>query len=263
MSEALPGLYLGTQGFSYPSWVGAFYPEGTASTRFLEHYATQFNTVELDTTFYGAPRASTVARWRDQTPDGFRFAAKFPQAITHQKALIDCGVETRAFLMTMDQLGSKLGPLLLQMPPSWTSEGFAALAAYLPGLDGFRVALEVRHRSWLSKETTPRLLELLERHGVALTLTQLAGMPALDQLTAQFTYIRWLGRRQDIPDDDYSHVRINRDAQLDGWASQISRYLREGVTIHAYFNNHHQGHSPASARSLLARLEALDAREPD
>ena len=94
----MANLYLGTQGWTYPSWVGSFYPPGTQSTAYLEHYATQFNTVELDTTFYAIPRASTIAGWRERTPAGFHFAAKFPQAITHQKELVDCGTETIAFL---------------------------------------------------------------------------------------------------------------------------------------------------------------------
>ena len=90
----MPRLYLGTQGWSYPSWVGSFYPPGTPSTRFLDYYATQFTTVELDTTFYAIPRVSTIAGWRETTPAGFRFAAKFPQVITHEKALRGCELET-------------------------------------------------------------------------------------------------------------------------------------------------------------------------
>lgn len=253
-------LYLGAQGFSYPSWVGTFYPAGTPSNAFLEAYATQFDTVELDTTFYGVPRASTIAGWRDRTPAGFQFTAKFPQAITHQKALVECGREANVFVAAMSQLGEKLGPLLLQMPPSWGMGGFDALKGFLPALpSGPRYVLEVRHRSWLSKEIFPRLLDLLRQHTVALCLAQYVGMPALDQVTAPFVYIRWLGRREDIPDDDFSRVRVNRDVQLDRWAEQIRRYLREGVTVYGYFNNHYQGHSPASVRGLQARLANLPA----
>ena len=142
-----PNLHLGTQGFTYPSWVGPFYPPGTPSSAFLTHYAAQFATVELDTTFYAIPRASTIAGWRERTPEGFLFAAKFPQAITHQKALTDCGPETIAFLDAMTHLDRKLGPLLLQMPPSWGTGAFDTLAAFLQNLPtGFRYALEVRHR---------------------------------------------------------------------------------------------------------------------
>ncbi len=83
-------------------------------------------------------------------------------------------------------------------------------------------------------------------------------MPALDQVTAPFVYIRWLGRREDIIDDDFSRVRINRDVQLDRWAEQVGRYLREDIAVYGYFNNHYQGHSPASVRALQARLPNID-----
>ncbi len=251
-------LYLGTQGWTYPSWVGTFYPAGTPPSAFLEHYASQFDTVELDTTFYAVPPARTVAGWRERTPEGFRFAAKFPKAITHEKLLADCAGETVAFLDAMTQLDRRLGPLLLQMPPSWSAAGFEALNAFLTGLPtGFRYALEVRHQSWLRKDTFPRLLDLLQRQGVALCLVQHAWMPALEVTTAPFVYIRWMGRREDIPDDDFSHVRIDREAQLDRWAEQVKRHLAAGLTVYGYFNNHYQGHSPASVRALQARLPGI------
>jgi uncharacterized protein YecE (DUF72 family) len=79
-------------------------------------------------------------------------------------------------------------------------------------------------------------------------------MPHLDEITAPYTYIRWLGRRQDIPDDDFSHIRIQRDRQLDEWAGQVAQYLRQGVVVYGYFNNHYQGHSPDSVRALQKRL---------
>lgn len=252
-------LFLGTQGWTYPSWVGPFYLPGAPAANFLEVYASVFKTVELDTTFYAVPRDSTIAGWRSRTPDGFQFAAKFPQAITHQKALVDCGPETIAFLDAMTGLDRKLGPLLLQMPPSWGTNAFEQLTSFLQNLPtGFRYALEVRHRSWLGADMLPRLLGLLTRQGVALCLVQHAWMPALDAVTAPFVYIRWLGRREDIPDDDFSHVRINRDAQLDRWAEQIQGYRKTGLIVYGYFNNHYQGHSPDSVRGLQARLPDIE-----
>ena len=98
------------------------------------------------------------------------------------------------------------------------------------------------------------LLALLQERTVALCLVQHAWMPALDEATAPFVYVRWLGRREDIPDDDFSHVRIDRDVQLDRWAEQIKRYLKAGLVVYGYFNNHYQGHSPASVRALQMRL---------
>ena len=108
-------------------------------------------------------------------------------------------------------------------------------------------------RGWRSRFTR-RLLEVLLRQGVALCLVQHPWMPRLDELTSDFVYIRWLGRREDFPDDDFSHVRINRDQQLDGWAEQVANYLRQGKFVFGYFNNLYQGHAPASVRALQARL---------
>jgi uncharacterized protein YecE (DUF72 family) len=254
----MTNLYLGTQGWSYKSWVGSFYAPGTPDSAWLEAYASRFNTVELDTTFYAIPRARSVSSWRERTPEGFRFSAKFPQLITHQKQLIDCTTETLAFLDAMTGLGDKLGTLLLQMPPSFGASQADHLTTFVRDLPtGFRYALEVRHRSWLTKEILPSLLALLQGRGIALCLVQHAWMPRLDEQTAPFTYVRWLGRREDIPGDDFSHVRLDRDVQLDGWAVQIDRYLKADVTVYGYFNNHYQGHSPASVNALQARLAAL------
>jgi uncharacterized protein YecE (DUF72 family) len=248
-------LYLGTQGWSYESWVGTFYTPGTPSNAWLEAYAAQFNSVELDTTFYAIPKANTILGWRERTPQGFRFAAKFPQSLTHEKQLADCRAETLAFLNAMTTLGDKLGPLLLQMPPTFSASQVNSLTTFVQDLPpGFRYALEVRHRTWVSKDVLPRLLSLLQKQGIALCLVQHQWMPRLDEVTAAFSYIRWLGRREDIPDDDYGQVRINRDGQLDAWAAQVARYLSAGVTVYGYFNNHYQGHSPASVRALQARL---------
>lgn len=250
--------YLGTQGWSYPSWIGAFYPPGTTSSGHLSYYATQFNTVELDTTFYAVPRESTIAGWRDKTPAGFRFAAKFPQAITHEKGLVHCAADARLFVEAMTGLGDRLGALLLQMPPGWGAQAMGDLETFLTALPpGVRYALEVRHKSWLTPEIFLKLRLLLEKHSVALTLVQYAWMPALETVTAPFVYVRWLGRREDIPDDDFSRVRLNRDVQLDRWAPQLMGYVNAGLTVYGYFNNHYQGHSPASVKKLQARLAAL------
>ena len=251
----MPNLFLGTQGWSYKSWVGSFYPSGISARAYLEHYAAHFGTVELDTTFYAIPRQTTIEGWRRRTPDGFRFAAKFPKVITHEKGLVDCRDETIGFLDRISGLDHKLGPLLLQLPPSYGAAQMDGLGAYLEALPvGFRYALEIRHRSWLEQDTLPKLIGLLGQHAIALCLVQHAWMPKLDEVTAPFVYIRWLGRRQDIPDDDFSKVRIDRSVQLAAWAEQVARYSDANIPVYGYFNNHYQGHSPASVRDLQHRL---------
>ena len=103
-------LRIGTSSWSAPSWQPVFYPEGMAPAGFLGHYATRFDTVEIDATFYRIPSARLVDGWRERTPEGFLFAAKVPQVVTHEKLLEDCGDEMDAFLKVMDRLGDRLGP---------------------------------------------------------------------------------------------------------------------------------------------------------
>ncbi len=244
-------IFLGTQGWSYKSWVGTFYPDGTRQEDYLKEYAKRIKAVEIDSTYYGTPRLQTVKQWRDVTPDNFRFTAKFPQSITHEKMLKDADAETMEFLHTIQLLGEKLGPLLLQFPYQFRPEQKETLAQFLTALPSdFRYAVEVRHRGWLNEA----FFELLAKHRVALALTDYEYMPKLDRVTTDFTYIRWLGSRQAIPEGQYDRVLIQREKELDHWRNVIMRLVEQGVTIWAFANNHFQGHSPYTVRSMMERL---------
>src|ERR1700747_3666311 len=105
----MPSLYIGTSAFTAAGWEGSFYPEGTKPADFLSYYARHFNSVEVDSTFYRIPSDATVKGWGKKTPDGFKFAAKVPRIITHEKVLVDCDAELKQFIETMDFLGEKLG----------------------------------------------------------------------------------------------------------------------------------------------------------
>ena len=247
------GLYLGTSGWSYSDWEGTVYPEALPSGSRLAEYAKRYATVEIDSTFYGTPRRSTVQNWREIAPDGFLFAAKFPQEVTHERTLVDAEPETEAFLRTMAELGDRLGPLLLQLPPSFTVEGMGVLEDFLKGLpEGFRYAVEVRHRSWLGSD----LPEMLRERGIALTLIDYPRMPPMEEATADFSYIRWLGDRREFP---AGHTRLEkeRDDDLGWWSALVGRFLEEGRIVFAYANNHYQNHSPSTlARFLQIRRGA-------
>ncbi|MDP9456014.1 MAG: DUF72 domain-containing protein [Actinomycetota bacterium] len=241
------GLYLGTSGWSYADWEGTVYEPGTPPAARLNAYVKRFATVEIDSTFYGTPKRSTVARWRELAPRGFLFAAKFPREITHEKNLVDCKAETTAFVRTVEGLGDKLGPLLLQLPPDFSSECTEVLNRFLGELpDGPRYAVEVRHRSWLDSG----LEEMLQDRGVALTLVDYPGMPRLDEATAPFAYIRWLGNRREFP---HGHTRPKKDRTEDlrWWSDLVNRFLGEGREIFAYANNHYQNHSPSTVQQFL------------
>ncbi len=242
-------LYLGTQSWSHKDWVGVFYPEGTAPADYISEYARHFNTVEIDSTFYGIPRETTVMAWRERTPEGFVFAAKFPQVITHEKMLSDAQMETQVFLATMSLLGEKLGPLLLQFSYEFGPDKMGLLDTYLAEMPpGFQIAVEVRNRRWL----TPDFYAMLRGHGAALALQDLHYMPRRAETTAPFVYIRWLGERRRI--NRFDHIQIDRSAEQAWWAQQVRGMLDRGLTVYGYFNNHWAGHAPASVRQFQALL---------
>ena len=263
-----PRLYLGTQSWSHKSWEGVFYPEGTASGDYLAYYATRFRAVEVDATFYRIPSEHMTRRWARALPDGFRFAAKIPQVITHEKTLEGCADELRLFLKAMDHLGDKLGPILFQFPyfskkSGMTEDDFGErLRAFLPSLpEGYRFALEIRNKTWLK----PAFLDLLREHGVAYTLIDHPWMPRvgevmdrLDPATADFAYVRWLGDRRGIEKKtkSWDKVIVDRSREMEAWVQALRTLLDRGMTIYGFFNNHYAGHAPGS----IALLEDALAR---
>jgi uncharacterized protein YecE (DUF72 family) len=256
MAEKSRGrLLLGTQGFSFPDWVGPFYPAGTARDLYLEQYAQRFPIVEIDSTFYGAPRAKTVQGWRERTPQNFRFTAKFPKLITHEKKLDRALGDAEAFVATMQALGDKLAVLILQFAYDFTPDHIDRLDGFLGNLpDGPRYAVEVRNRAWL----TINLSEMLTSHNAAMVLQDLHYMPKLDWITADFTVIRWLGRRKDIK--RFDRIQIDRTQELEIWAERVRHFLEQGVDVFGFFNNHYAGHSPESVRQFAAML-GVDLKE--
>lgn len=242
-----PGLYLGTSGWSYADWEGTVYPEGTAAGARLAEYVRHYATVEIDSTFYGTPRRSTVERWREVAPEGFLFAAKFPREITHERSLVDCEEPTWDFIRTMAALGDRLGPLLLQLPPSFAVEGMDVLERFLSKLpQGPRYAVEVRHRSWLGSD----LPAMLREHEAALVLVDYPRMPRMEEATAGFSYIRWLGNRQEFP-SGHTEAKRDRSDDLRWWSSLVDSFLGEGREVFAYANNHYENHSPTTLARFL------------
>jgi uncharacterized protein YecE (DUF72 family) len=248
-------LRLGTQGWNYSSWVGAFYPSGTRATEFLRTFARAFETVEVDSTFYAIPPASTVRGWASRTPDTFTFALKLPQEITHERRFIDAVSTLHAFVDRARELGPRLGPILIQCGPDFAPSERDALAAFLPALPAdVRFAIEFRQRAWI----TPDTLALLTDHRVALTLSDGRWIPRpwllklCERPTADFAYLRWMGPDRRIT--DYSHLQVDRSAELDAWAAMIPVLQGQVREVYGFVNNHFAGHSPASVRMLQERL---------
>jgi uncharacterized protein YecE (DUF72 family) len=248
---------LGTQGWNYPDWVGPFYPAGTRPPKMLSLYARAFTTVEVDSTFYATPAEPVVEGWWRRVPEGFRFALKVPQEITHERRLMDVAEPLARFVERARLLGDRLGPLLLQMPPDWTATPVAreTLAAFVPTLPAdLRWAMEFRDPRWLDTAT----LALLRDRGVAVALVEGRWikrdriLAVAETPTADFAYVRWMGPDRSLT--DYSHVQVTRDGEMTVWGDLLAALQGRVREIFGYFNNHFQGHSPESARRMQHRL---------
>jgi uncharacterized protein YecE (DUF72 family) len=259
-------IHLGTSAFTAAGWEGTFYPVGMKPSDYLSFYATKFDTVEVDSTFYRCPSPSTVRGWCAKTPANFIFAVKVPQEVTHGKVLRDCDAELNAFLSAADLLGEKLGPLVFQFA-YFSRDAFAGVNDFLARLVPFlkklptdhRFAVEIRNKHWL----VPRFADALREHGVALVLQDQSWMPlpseySFDPITADWTYIRWLGDRKAIEEvtKTWDKVVVERAAQLTSWVDFCDHIVKRGVTIFAYANNHYAGHSPATVAQFMSLWKA-------
>lgn len=257
-------IRIGTQGWNYDAWTGPFYPDGTRPVNFLSIYSRAFNTVEVDSTFYAIPAATTIRGWYDRTPADFIFALKLPQEITHEHRLRDSSGATEEFFERVRELGPKLGPVLVQMGPDFEPGELPALVEFLGRIpDDVRVAIEFRHRGWI----TDGVLALLRERNVALTLVDGRWIPRKTMLalarrpTANFAYIRWMGPNRDLV--DYSRVQVDRTREVEQWMATTSDLAEKGVQeIFIYVANHFSGHSPATAREAQS-MAGQAAVSPD
>ena len=256
------GIRLGTSAFTAAGWPGTFYPEGLPEREYLSYYATQFDTVEVDSTFYRTPAISTVKGWYAKTPPGFVFAAKVPQVITHEKVLRDCETDLSQFLKTMDCLGEKLGPLLFQFG-YFNKKAFFGLNDFLARLvpflkklpKGYRFALEIRNKNWL----VPQFVESLRERNVALALVDHVWMPRpkqlfdrFDPITTDFAYVRWIGDRKGIEEQTkvWDQIIVDRNADLAEWVEVLKTVHKRKIQILAFANNHYAGYGPGTTEQF-------------
>lgn len=237
----MPELAVGCSGFNYPHWRGLFYPDGLPQRRWLEHYASVFQSVELNVTFYRLPKPETFGKWRRETPAGFVFALKGSRFITHVKRLKEPDEPLERFFAAALELEEKLRVVLWQFPPRFAADS-ERLCHFLKLLGKYpvRQTLELRDESWLNDE----VIALCREHNVALCM---ADWPEfLDELplTADFVYLRRHGRDGDYA-SRYSKGELARDAR------RIGEYLTGGRDVFIYFNNDALGYAPENARELL------------
>ncbi|MGB0036074.1 MAG: DUF72 domain-containing protein [Candidatus Acidiferrales bacterium] len=260
-------IRIGTSAFTAAGWEGSFYPEGMQPADYLHYYAQQFDTVEVDSTYYRIPAPAMVKRWYEQTPKNFLFALKIVSTITHEKVLVDCEEELRQFISSADLLGEKLGPLLFQFP-YFNKKAFPDGAAFFARLEpfmkklprGYRFAVEIRNKAWM----VPRFADILRERGVALTLVDHPWMPRprevfsrTDPITADFTYIRLLGDRKGIEEETktWDKTIVDRKRELAEWVEIVRKVHERRIQIFVYVNNHYAGHAPATVRQLSEMLQ--------
>jgi uncharacterized protein YecE (DUF72 family) len=251
-------IRIGTSAFTASGWEQSFYPKGMKPADYLGYYATKFDTVEVDSTFYRTPALTTVQGWYSKTPSGFIFAAKVPQRITHEKMLADCEKEMTEFLKVMDALHGKLGPLLLQFG-YFNRKAFVGVNDFLARLVPFlktlpkdrQFAVEIRNKTWL----VPRFVEALRERGVALALIDQSWMPRpaqwfekFDPITADFTYVRWLGDRKGIEEQTkvWDKIIVDRGMELAEWVEVLKTVHKRKIQILAFANNHYAGYGPGT-----------------
>jgi uncharacterized protein YecE (DUF72 family) len=247
--DGMHRIHIGCSGWVYGHWRERFYPPKLPQARWLEYYATQFDTVELNNTFYRLARPAAVERWVEQTPDGFVFAAKASRYLTHMKRLTDLDRGVGRFYDAIAPLveAGKLGPVIWQLPERFArdDERLAAALERVADLPPGRHAFEFRHPSWF----VPEVEALLRRHRVALVIGDHPQRPFQSHArTADFTLVRFhyghRGRR-----GNYS------ETELRTWARRLRAWAAD-VDVYGYFNNDWEGFAPRNAQRLRTLLGA-------
>jgi uncharacterized protein YecE (DUF72 family) len=238
-------IRIGTSGWHYDHWQGRFYPDKLPKTRWLQHYAQHFNTVEINNTYYHLPRPTTVENWRAQAPPGFVYAVKANRYITHMKKLRDAGDELKRFFDVVNLFGPTRGPILYQLPPS-LHKNLELLGEFITLLPRQSIAVfEFRHASWYEQDT----LDLLDKHGAGFCTHDLEGKASPRAVTGDVVYVRFHGTTG-------RYAGSYTDEMLQHWADWLKAESRTARAIHAYFNNDVQGHAVANAMTLKRLVNA-------
>jgi uncharacterized protein YecE (DUF72 family) len=236
MSESYESpILIGTSGYSYKEWKGLFYPPDLAAKDYLSFYSKRFPTTEINNTFYRFPTESTSTGWRRQVPEGFRFAVKLTQKISHHRKLRDAGEDMEWFLKGIEPLRAQLAAILVQLPP-YLRKDIGALRAFLDSFGEAPLAFEFRHASWMDEEVRT----LLADRKAALVIAETDEVPALRELTGRFAYLRlrkssyesgeledwarWI-QEQNLP--RYAYLKHDQQAPI--LASRLSDLVHTGV----------------------------------
>ncbi len=240
-------IRVGTSGFYYPHWKEVFYPAELSKSRYFEYYMKEFDTVELNSTFYHLPKAKTVTHWEEETPEHFLFALKASRQITHYHKLKDVKDPLYLFLHLVKPLKRKIAAILFQLPPSLhkDTELLSDFLQLLPS--GYRYAIEFRHESWQDEKTDT----ILKAYNVARCLHDFNKVKIDPQMTADFTYLRLHG-----PDGHYGGSYD--DTTLKTYAQMLMEMAHRQKHLFVYFNNDTERNAVTDAQRLRRFVKALD-----
>jgi uncharacterized protein YecE (DUF72 family) len=239
MSKADCDIRIGTSGWYYEHWKGLFYPADLPKSKWFEHYAQHFDTVEINNTFYHQPKEQSIQRWQKIAPDGFLYAVKANRYITHIKKLKDTSDSLQRFFEGINLLKRKLGPVLYQLPPSLHID-LDKLESFIKLLPKKKTSVfEFRHKSWYCDDT----YKLLEKYGVGFCIHDMPDKESPQIVTSDVIYIRFHGTT-----GRYSGSYPK--SQLQDWAKWIKDKSKNARSIYAYFNNDVNGHAIKNAKQL-------------
>jgi uncharacterized protein YecE (DUF72 family) len=238
--------YLGCSGWSYSSWQGPFYPVEMENRAWLPYYSQIFNYVEIDSTFYNIPSELMVKNWNRRTPDDFRFTAKIPKIITHDKKFKNVQRDLELFYKRMEPLKDKLLTLLIQLPPSYElKEGLEDFSSYDFFFEGdFSYAVEVRHSPWFSDLA----YNFFKNNNIAMVWSQRDRLQTPPVVTSDFVYLRLIGDRR-LSEDQFDKIQIDRTEEIRNWVNKMREVKQDEKEIKIGIvaaNNHYGGYGPGT-----------------
>ena len=237
-------IWIGTSGWTYPHWQKAFFPDNLPSAERLHFYAKHFNSVEVNTTFYGTPKRSTVLAWHEAVPSGFRFAIKASRFITHNKKLLHPRKSSIKLFRAIEPIAEQVAAVLFQLPP-WFGADADRLRKFLAKMPSdYRYAFEFRHDSWFCDE----IYDVLHKAKAALCFWELKGKFSPLEITDGFVYVRLHGPQTHAYRGSYPSQTLHR------WKQRVQKWRQNRKDVLFYFDNDEKGYAPHDALRLSKSL---------
>lgn len=243
-------VYVGCAKWGRKDWVGKIYPKGTKEGDFLQFYGKQFNSIELNSTFYNLPTLQQIEKWYQVTPKDFLFVPKFTSVITHLQRLKNTRAQVDDFLLTLSHLKEKLGPVFVMPHPQMDPKSFDIISQFLDDLPAdLEIFLELRHPDWYLEENFDLVFNLMKKKKAGSIITDSSGRRDCVhmRLTTPDAFIRFVGNA--LHPTDY--------ARIDDWVDRIGQWLEQGLErLFFFMHQHEELHSPELCRYLIQQLNA-------